>query len=153
MGVLLLVSGAAVASTKTTTKRASNKSVQSHSNGNKRVHHSRRARRKSANWKRHGQQRIAPDRAREIQQALIRQHYLPGPATGAWDESSRQAMMKYQQDHGWQTKSVPDARALIELGLGPDHDHLINPESAMTMRPRSGINDTEAVSGPGSLRQ
>jgi hypothetical protein len=41
-------------------------------------------------------------------------------------------MVRFQQDHGWQTKMVPDARALIELGLGPRNDNLINPESAMT---------------------
>jgi len=29
----------------------------------------------------------------------------------------------------------PDARALIKLGLGPSHDHLLNPESAMTTGP------------------
>jgi hypothetical protein len=41
-------------------------------------------------------------------------------------------MRRYQADHGWQSKEVPDARALISLGLGPSHDHLLNPESAMT---------------------
>ena len=34
-------------------------------------------------------------------------------------------------DQGWQSKTVPDSRALIRLGLGPNHDHLLNPESAM----------------------
>jgi len=41
-------------------------------------------------------------------------------------------MERYQSDNGWQTKVVPDSRALIKLGLGPDHEHLLNPESAMT---------------------
>lgn len=41
-------------------------------------------------------------------------------------------MQRYQADHGWQSKTTPDARALIKLGLGPSHDHLLNPESAMT---------------------
>jgi hypothetical protein len=44
-------------------------------------------------------------------------------------------MRRYQADHGWQSKEVPDARALISLGLGPSHDHLLNPESAMTTAP------------------
>ncbi|HEY4660428.1 MAG TPA: hypothetical protein VIG91_02930, partial [Terriglobales bacterium] len=39
--------------------------------------------RKSA-WKRHGQQQIASDRTREIQEALIREHYLNGQPTGVW---------------------------------------------------------------------
>jgi hypothetical protein len=38
-------------------------------------------------------------------------------------------MAQYQQDHGWQSKKLPDARALIQLGLGPNHDGLLNPES------------------------
>ena len=30
-------------------------------------------------------------------------------------------MQQYQSDHGWQTKLMPDSRALISLGLGPNH--------------------------------
>ena len=33
----------------------------------------------------HGQQSIDPARVTEIQQALIREHYLNGDATGKWD--------------------------------------------------------------------
>lgn len=69
-----------------------------------------------------GQRGIDPDRAREIQQALIREHYLTGPASGQWDASTEAAMQKYQADHGWQTKLTPDSRALIKLGLGPKED-------------------------------
>jgi hypothetical protein len=87
--------------------------------------------RKTASWRR-GQQRIDSARAREIQEALIREDYLDGKATGVWDQASQKAMEKYQADNGWQHKTVPDARALIKLGLGPNHDHLLNPESAMT---------------------
>jgi hypothetical protein len=29
-------------------------------------------------------------------------------------------MAKLQADNGWQTKLVPDSRALIKLGLGPN---------------------------------
>ncbi len=31
-------------------------------------------------------------------------------------------MEKLQADNGWQVKLVPDARALIKLGLGPGND-------------------------------
>ncbi|HEY4842372.1 MAG TPA: peptidoglycan-binding domain-containing protein [Terriglobales bacterium] len=79
-----------------------------------------------------GQQAIDSARAREIQTALIREHYLQGQPTGTWDGASQAAMQKYQADHGWQSKTTPDARALIKLGLGPNQDHLLNPESAMT---------------------
>lgn len=69
-----------------------------------------------------GQRQIEPERAKEIQDALIREHYLPGPASGQWDATTQAAMQKYQADHGWQTKLTPDSRALIKLGLGPHDD-------------------------------
>src|SRR5215469_4790359 len=86
-----------------------------------------------------GQQAIDNARAREIQEALVREHYLTGEPSGTWDPATQAAMRRYQAEQGWQTKTVPDARALIRLGLGPDHEHLLNPESAMT---------TEAGPGP-----
>ncbi|MBZ5719375.1 MAG: peptidoglycan-binding protein [Acidobacteriia bacterium] len=90
---------------------------------------------KTANWRKRGQQKIDSQRAREIQEALIREHYLDGKATGTWNDASQKAMERFQADNGWQSKSVPDSRALIKLGLGPDHQHLLNPESAMTTMP------------------
>ena len=61
-----------------------------------------------------------------IQQALIREHYLIGGPTARWDSDTQAAMLKYQADQGWQTKLMPDSRALIKLGLGPDHSAAIN---------------------------
>lgn len=78
---------------------------------------------------------VDSQRAREIQQALIRQHYLEGEPSGKWDSATQAAMQRYQADQGWQSKTIPDARALIKLGLGPSPDHLLNPESAMTTAP------------------
>jgi hypothetical protein len=69
-----------------------------------------------------GQRQIEPERATEIQNALIREHYLSAPASGEWDETTETAMQKFQADHGWQTKLTPDSRALIKLGLGPHDD-------------------------------
>jgi hypothetical protein len=69
-----------------------------------------------------GQRGIEPERATEIQNALIREHYLTAPASGQWDATTETAMQKYQADHGWQTKLTPDSRALIKLGLGPQTD-------------------------------
>src|SRR5271156_4383965 len=69
----------------------------------------------------HGQRTIDSSRAVEIQNALIKQNYLKGAPTGQWDSQTQVAMQKYQSDHGWQTKLMPDSRALINLGLGPNH--------------------------------
>src|SRR6201996_659852 len=66
-----------------------------------------------------GQRAIAPERATQIQTALIRQNYLTGSPSGQGDAQTETAMQKYQADHGWQTKLTPDSRALISLGLGP----------------------------------
>ena len=82
-----------------------------------------------------GQQKIDSERAQAIQEALIRAHYMSGEAAGTWNQASEDAMRRYQADHGWQSKTVPDSRALISLGLGPSHEHLLNPESAMTTEP------------------
>ena len=94
---------------------------------NHHVRHRYRRGRKSS-WKRHGQQKIAPDRAREIQDALIREHYLMGEASGEWDTRTEAAMERFQADNGWQSKVTPDSRALIKLGLGPDYsqEQLLN---------------------------
>jgi hypothetical protein len=93
----------------------------------------KRSRRKSSRLR--GQQKIDSERAQAIQEALIREHYLTGNATGTWNQACEDAMRRYQADHGWQSKTVPDSRALISLGLGPSKDHLLNPESAMTTVP------------------
>ncbi|MGH9494371.1 MAG: peptidoglycan-binding domain-containing protein [Candidatus Sulfotelmatobacter sp.] len=96
--------------------------------------HTKRSRKKKS-AKVRGQQKIDSVRAQQIQMALIREHYLTGEPTGAWDSASEEAMRRFQADNGWQNKTVPDSRALIKLGLGPSTDHLLNPESAMTTVP------------------
>ena len=86
----------------------------------KAVKHRRHSKRRGA-WKRKGQQAIKSDRALEIQQALIRERYLTGEPSGVWDTRTQAALVKLQADNGWQTKVVPDSRALIKLGLGPNY--------------------------------
>jgi hypothetical protein len=125
-------------STKTTASASSHKShsASSSSSGVKNSSSKtsgKRSRRRSSRLR--GQQKIDSERAQAIQEALIREHYLNGDATGTWNQASEDAMRRYQADHGWQSKTVPDSRALISLGLGPSKDHLLNPESAMTTVP------------------
>ncbi len=95
-----------------------------------------------------GQQAIAPERVTEIQQALIREHYLNGDATGKWDASTIAAMQKFQADQGWQTKLTPDSRALKKLGLGPDYSNAINAKnSTFAAPPPVSTIPTEQASG------
>jgi peptidoglycan hydrolase-like protein with peptidoglycan-binding domain len=70
-----------------------------------------------------GQRAIDDNRATAIQTALIKQGYLSGEATGHWDSQTESAMQKMQADNGWQTKLIPDSRAIIKLGLGPNHSN------------------------------
>ena len=122
---LVLCSGYAPAATKAASKTA------------KHGHHKSQGKHK-ASWKKKGQQGINSDRATEIQQALIREKYLTGEPTGTWDARTQAALVKYQGDHGWQTKVVPDSRALIKLGLGPNYSaELLNgpPKAAPSATP------------------
>jgi hypothetical protein len=97
--------------------------------------HSHGARKASKSHKTRGQQAIESNRVTEIQQALIHEHYLNGDASGSWDASTAAAMQKYQADQGWQTKLMPDSRALKKLGLGPDYSGAINAKNSSFVDP------------------
>jgi Putative peptidoglycan binding domain len=108
---------------------------------------SHRSHRLSAHRRSHhvvrGQQAIDSERATEIQQALIREHYLSGDPSGKWDPATIAAMQKYQADQGWQTKLMPDSRALKKLGLGPDYSNALNAKN-------SNFGSTPASNPPSS---
>ena len=107
-----------------------------------RIKGSGRHSRHSRNWRHHGQQKVDAQRTQQIQGALVRSHYLEGEPSGAWDSMTEDALRRYQAANGWQSKVVPDSRALIKLGLGPSDKKLINPESAMTTGPApTGASD------------
>lgn len=84
-----------------------------------------------------GQQAIEPERVTQIQQALIREHYMSGDANGKWDTTTQAAMQKFQADNGWQTKLMPDSRAIKKLGLGPDYSSAINAKDGNFVAPPS----------------
>lgn len=90
-----------------------------------------------------GQRSIDDSRATQIQTALVKSGYLSDPS-GHWDTSTSAAMQKYQSDNGWQTKLVPDSRAIIKLGLGPDHD-------ADRAAAASTLGTTESASASASM--
>ncbi len=103
--------------------------AKTHKTAKSKSSHAAKSKRASAKKPR-GQQAMNSERVREIQSALIREHYLDGEPNGVWDSRSKTAMQKFQADQGWQSKVVPDSRALIKLGLGPDHAGLLNPDTA-----------------------
>jgi len=128
-GVLLVLALMAGAASATTTAKPKTKHAQVTKTHSTFHHHSGKSNKKSAS-RSHGQRGIDEQRTLEIQNALIKEHYLTGEPSGAWDQATRDAMTRYQAANGWQTKLTPDSRALIKLGLGPDHKGLLNPETA-----------------------
>jgi peptidoglycan hydrolase-like protein with peptidoglycan-binding domain len=102
---------------------------------------SKKSKPKKGAWKRRGQQSIATERTLQIQEALASAGYLRTEPTGKMDAATKQALIKLQKENGWQTKVVPDSRALIKLGLGPDHSNLLNPETAVL----PAVSSTAAV--------
>jgi peptidoglycan hydrolase-like protein with peptidoglycan-binding domain len=149
-GIVLVVStvafaesgGSATAKPQSTAKKSTTKSSKPSTK-----HTSHKGKKSRTSWRR-GQQKVDPARSREIQQALIREHYLNGAPSGKWDAATEDAMRRFQADNGWQNKTVPDSRALIKLGLGPNHDHLLNPESAMTTAPAATATTTAPAQTP-----
>jgi Putative peptidoglycan binding domain len=137
--------------TSSAAKSSKSTSTSAHSTGSK----SKKSRKSAASRRTHGQQKIDPERAQQIQEALIREHYLTGKPTGVWNDATEQAMQRYQADNNWQSKTTPDARALIKLGLGPDHQHLLNPESAMTTQPQptSSVSSSTSAGAADSAKQ
>jgi hypothetical protein len=145
LGLLLAVSPALAKSAKSskttgtkshaTAAKSSSKTSKASKSSLKKTSSKSSKKKTKGGWRTRGQQAIDPNRAREIQAALVQAHYLDGTPTGTWDARSKAAMEKFQSDNGWQTKKIPDARALIKLGLGPDHSDLINPNTASIATP------------------
>jgi peptidoglycan hydrolase-like protein with peptidoglycan-binding domain len=124
-GIALLI-GMAVQPAAAKTKHKAHK--QSASKSAKSAH-GKKSKKAKTSARSRGQKSIDSERARQIQEALIREHYLNGEPTGSWDQQTREALVRFQGDNGWQTKVVPDSRALIKLGLGPDRSKVMNPEA------------------------
>jgi peptidoglycan hydrolase-like protein with peptidoglycan-binding domain len=133
---LAMQAGTALADNSPSKKTPAASSANSDSHSSKKTSsHKKSSSKNKKSAKKRGQQVIEPERAKQIQAALIREHYMGGEPSGKWDESTQAAMQRYQSDQGWQSKTTPDSRALIKLGLGPSSDGLLNPESAMTTAP------------------
>jgi len=94
-----------------------------------------------------GQRSIDDSRATEIQQALVRSGYMNEP-TGHWDATTETAMQKFQSDNGWQTKLMPDSRAIIKLGLGPSQTSSIPATGSV-----SAVQTVAETSGDANLSQ
>jgi hypothetical protein len=139
MAMALLLVGTATATTSQTKSTKSTKSSSSSHKSSKSSTSAKtsssKSKKKSAKATSHGQHTIDQERTLEIQQALVREHYLTGEPTGKWDQDTKDALLRMQAENGWQTKLTPDSRALIKLGLGPDKKGLLNPDTAVMSSP------------------
>ena len=63
--------------------------------------------------------KLQPERTTEIQQALMARGYLNQEASGVWDDSTRDAMRRFQQENQFPPTGLPEAKSLMKLGLGP----------------------------------
>jgi hypothetical protein len=103
---------------------------------------------KAKGHKLHGQLAIDSNRVAQIQHALIREHYMTGEANGEWDSTTQAAMQKFQADQGWQTRLMPDSRALKKLGLGPDYSGALNAkDSSFAASPPGATIPSEQAAG------
>lgn len=80
---------------------------------------------------------LEPERIIEIQQALISVGYLKEEPNGKWDEPTRDAMRRYQQDYGFPITGLPEAKSLMKLGLGP---HSLPEDVDPTVATNAGAN-------------
>ena len=96
---------AAAKSTTGTAKKRSGKSGKSSSRRGKRVK---------------GQAAPTVDRVNEIQGALAKNGAYSGTPSGKWDDSTVEAMKKFQSTHGLNPTGRMDALTLQKLGLGSE---------------------------------
>ena len=65
----------------------------------------------------------APERYREIQDALVSKGYLRAEdANGAWNPASTEALKRFQGEQSLDSSGKINALSLIALGLGPKRD-------------------------------
>ncbi len=79
--------------------------------------HRKKVSQKLRRWEK-GQKVPAADRITEIQQALAKDGSFSGTPNGKWDDSTVEAMRKFQDAHGLNPSGKLDAKTLQKLGLG-----------------------------------
>jgi murein L,D-transpeptidase YcbB/YkuD len=83
-----------------------------------------------------GQAAPTPERINEIQSALAKTGAYDGAPSGKWDDSTMDAMRKFQASHGLNPSGKLDAPTLQKLGLGSETAGVAAP----TPPPNAGAN-------------
>jgi len=111
---LLLTAGTAWSAPSTPGKAARSSAKPAPSSAGK----SRGKRSRHSSRRERGQKAPAPERISEIQQALAKDGSFSGKPSGKWDDSTVEAMRKFQAGHGLNPSGKLDAQTLQKLGLG-----------------------------------
>ncbi len=111
---LLLTAGTPWSATSTSGKAARSSAKSAASAGKSRGKRSSR----HSTRRQKGQKAPAPERISEIQQALVKDGSFNGKPNGKWDDSTVEAMKKFQAGHGLNPSGKLDAATLQKLGLG-----------------------------------
>jgi peptidoglycan hydrolase-like protein with peptidoglycan-binding domain len=101
---------------------------------------SHRSSKKVSRKKDKGQMAPAPERITEIQEALAKDGSLSHAPNGKWDDSTVEAMKKFQGDHGLNPSGKLDALTLEKLGLGS--------QTAGIAEPVAPPNSSSRLAGP-----
>ena len=102
--------------------------------------------RPSKTGRQRGQMTPTPQRITEIQEALAKNGALNSTPSGKWDDSTTEALRRFQAAHGLNPSGKLDARSLNELGLGSTTAGIAAP--APSSAPR-----TSAASLPSDIQQ
>jgi len=94
-------------------------SSSNHSSSRKSAHSGKSSSHRGAS-KVKGQAAPSPERVNEIQQALAKNGSFTDTASGKWDDSTVDAMKKFQSAHGLNPSGKIDALTLQKLGLGSE---------------------------------
>jgi len=94
--------------------------------------HGKKSSAKRGRRKERGQQAPTPDRISEIQQALAKDGSYAGTPSGKWDDSTQEALKKFQESHGLNPTGNLDAKSLQQLGLGSSIAGVARPAPSAT---------------------
>jgi peptidoglycan hydrolase-like protein with peptidoglycan-binding domain len=99
---------------------------------------------KSTGGRQRGQMAPTPERITEIQEALSKNGAMSSAPSGKWDDSTADAMRKFQAAHGLNPTGKLDAQTLNHLGLG---------SSTAGMAPPAPTVRTSSATLPADIQQ
>jgi hypothetical protein len=115
--------GTAQAKTAQKQHRATAKQLQAKPKGKATARKGKKPAKRTATTWRNRQLTPTPDRYKEIQTALAAKGYLSSDAAaGEWNQTSVDALKKFQADQNIEASGKLNSLSLIALGLGPKHD-------------------------------